>query len=338
MSNSMLEQAIIDASQLREAALKSAETAVIEKYSTEVEQAMQNILEQDDEEMGFGMDDDLDANAEDGVELDIPMAHDPSVEGDDVVVVDLDQIIAAAESEDDSEEEDFELDRQEIADEVGLDVSLGDEVVPGNRGDDEIDVDEADLVDLFKEILTVDIPEEDQEMVAEYDEEEVAEAEEEAGVFVATPAEDGVAKEDLESLEYKSDRLEMKNEELVKENKDLKSILVKVKNRLEEINLSNARLLYTNRVLQDSSLNEQQKNKIVEMVTGAQSVKEAELIFEALQKTMAGNSSKKAPQSLSEVVSRKSSVILSGRRESETPDSGKPVLNRWATLAGINNK
>ena len=51
MSNSMLEQAIIDASQLREAALKSAETAVIEKYSTEVEQAMQNILEQDDEEM-----------------------------------------------------------------------------------------------------------------------------------------------------------------------------------------------------------------------------------------------------------------------------------------------
>ena len=37
MSNSMLEQAILDAGQLREAALKSAETAVIEKYSSEVE-------------------------------------------------------------------------------------------------------------------------------------------------------------------------------------------------------------------------------------------------------------------------------------------------------------
>ena len=86
-------------------------------------------------------------------------------------------------------------------------------------------------------------------------------------------------------------------------------------------------------------MNEQQKNKIVEMVTEAQSVKEAELIFEALQKTMAGNTSKKAPQSLSEAVSRKSSVILSGRRESETSDgNSNPVLNRWATLAGIDNK
>ena len=50
----MLEQAIIDASELREAALKSAENAVIEKYSTEVEEAMERILEQDDE-LDLGM-------------------------------------------------------------------------------------------------------------------------------------------------------------------------------------------------------------------------------------------------------------------------------------------
>ena len=48
MSNSMLEQAIVDAAELREAALKSAEGAVIEKYSSEVERAMQNLLEQED--------------------------------------------------------------------------------------------------------------------------------------------------------------------------------------------------------------------------------------------------------------------------------------------------
>jgi hypothetical protein len=48
MSNSMLEQAILDASQLREAALRSAESAVIEKYSPEVERAMQSLLEEED--------------------------------------------------------------------------------------------------------------------------------------------------------------------------------------------------------------------------------------------------------------------------------------------------
>ncbi len=337
MSNSMLEQAIIDASELREAALKSAETAVIEKYSAEVEQAMEKILEQEDE-LDLGMEDEMGAGEEE-IELDIPMAYDPDVEGDDVVVVDLDQIIAAADAEEDPEEESFELDRQDLADEIGLDTSIEDSVSePGNR-DDEIELDESELVDIFKEILTVDIPKEDQEMVEEYDEETVPEEEAEAGVYVASPAADGVSKEDLESLEYKADRLEMKNEELTKENKQLKNLMKKVKNRLEEVNLSNARLLYTNRVLQDSSLNEQQKNKIVEMVTESQSVKEAELIFEAFQKTMAGSSSKSAPQSLSEVVSRKSSVILSGRRESETSDGkSNPVLKRWSTLAGIYNK
>ena len=61
------------------------------------------------------------------------------------------------------------------------------------------------MVDIFKEILTVDIPKEDQEMVEEYDEETVPEEEAEAGVYVASPAADGVSKEDLESLEYKAD-------------------------------------------------------------------------------------------------------------------------------------
>ena len=50
---------------------------------------------------------------------------------------------------------------------------------------------------------------------------------------------------------------------------------------------------------------------------------------------MAGNFSKKAPQSLSEAVSKRSSVILSGRQPAEATDKS-PVLNRWATLAGIN--
>ena len=333
MSNSMLEQAILDASQLREAALKSAESAVIEKYSSEVEKAMQSILEQEEDELALGAEEGADAEDE----IEVPMAHDPSVPDEDIVVVDLDQIIAAADAEQDPEETDFEMDREEIADEVGLDLDMEPELdAPGNR-DDEIELDESHLVDVFKEMLTIDISDEDQAMVAEYDEEEVAEQEEEEGVYVASASTDGVDKKDLEDIEYKTDRLELKNESLNKENKKLRNLLSKVKNRLEEVNLSNARLLYANRVLQDSSLNEQQKNRIVEMVGKTRSVEEAEMLFETLQKTMAGNSSKKAPQSLSEAVSKRSSVILSGRQPAESTDKS-PVLNRWATLAGINDK
>ena len=48
MSN-LLSEAIIDAKALKEAALKNAEAAVIEKYSTEVKQTLDNLLEQEEE-------------------------------------------------------------------------------------------------------------------------------------------------------------------------------------------------------------------------------------------------------------------------------------------------
>jgi hypothetical protein len=44
--SSMLEQAIIDASALKEAAIKNAEAAIIEKYAPEVKKAVETLLEQ----------------------------------------------------------------------------------------------------------------------------------------------------------------------------------------------------------------------------------------------------------------------------------------------------
>jgi 3-dehydroquinate synthase class II len=63
-------------------------------------------------------------------------------------------------------------------------------------------------------------------------------------------------------------------------------------------------------------LNEQQKAKVAELVSAARSVEEAKMVYETLQKTMAGIQSN-APQSLSEAVTKRSSVILSGNRTEE---------------------
>ena len=46
--SSMLDQAIIDATALREAAIKSAEQAVVEKYSTEIKEAVEQLMEEND--------------------------------------------------------------------------------------------------------------------------------------------------------------------------------------------------------------------------------------------------------------------------------------------------
>tara|TARA_R100000988_G_C4003004_1_gene170415 strand:+ start:1050 stop:2018 length:969 start_codon:yes stop_codon:yes gene_type:complete len=318
----MLEQAIVDAKALREAAVKNAESAIVEKYNDEVRDAVTKLLEQD-EEMDLGLEPEEDVEVSSTAMEQVPMAHMSDEE--DIVVVDLDDIIAAADSEDEEMEEPA-LDRQEIADEVGL--PLDD--MPANR-DDEIDLDEEQLVDMFKELLVVDVP----QIELDRAEETVSKDEVEQDESVESFYTDGMDEEDRKDMIKTSEEGEEKqNENLKKEVNQLRQLLTKAKDTLQEINLQNARLLYANHVLGDSSLNEQQKSKIAELVSKARSVEEAKMVYETLQKTMAGIQ-KSAPQSLSEVVSKRSSVILGGNRNDERTTESSPTYNRWATLAAI---
>ena len=324
--STMLEQAIVDAKALREAAVKSAEAAIVEKYNDEVKDAVSKLLEQDDE-MDLGMEPEAEVEVDSTAMEQVPMAH-LSDDDEDIVVVDLDDIIAAAESEE-GEEEAVELDREEVADEVGLPL---DDEMPANRDDEELELNENELVDMFKEMLRVDIPQVELDRAEESLTPDQVEQDEDPEVIEAVDT-DGMDKEDAEDLI----RSEEQNESLQKENAELKQLLGQVKEKLEEINLQNARLLYANRVLGDSSLNEQQKVKIAELVSGARSVEEAKMVYETLQKTMAGIQSS-APQSLSEAVTKRSSVILSGNRTEERTAEKSPTYNRWATLAGTKTK
>lgn len=331
MSN-MLEEAIVDATALREAALKDAETAVVEKYSNEVKEAVSRLLSEQDpaeEDPLFSDDADLGADLEGEAEGEVstttmeqvPMAH---LEDEGVVEVDLDNILAAAQEIPSDEE--YEQDVEDAAENIGIDLtSDDDEEIPGNRPDDEIEINEQELVNIFKEMMVVDVPKIELERAAEALTQDQKEEDEESE-FVYT---DGMEQEDI-------DRLRKDTAQLQNENKKLKRVLRKIKGKLEETNLQNARLLYANRVLNDTSLNEQQKSKVVDMVREAKSVDEAKMIFDTLQKTMAGAQNKSSSQSLSEVVSRRSSVILtSNRHQDEQPTDSDPTYNRWATLAGM---
>ena len=52
--SSLLEQAIVDAKALKEAALKNAEATIIDKYSEEVKSTLNQLLEQDELEALLG--------------------------------------------------------------------------------------------------------------------------------------------------------------------------------------------------------------------------------------------------------------------------------------------
>ena len=112
----------------------------------------------------------------------------------------------------------------------------------------------------------------------------------------------------------------------------LNGIVEEINENLYEVNLSNARLLYTNRVLRNTSLNERQKDKIVEAISGAGSVAEAKTIFETLQSTVEAKP-QRSPKSLGEAISRRSSVIRATRQESAQPTDA--FSDRMRRLAGI---
>ena len=95
----------------------------------------------------------------------------------------------------------------------------------------------------------------------------------------------------------------------------------------------NAKLLYQNRILDSVSLNERQKDRIVEAIQNTNSVEEAKVIFETLQSTVGTANRHKAPESLNEVVTRSSSAFLP-RKEEKRKDND-PFAERMKALAGL---
>ena len=135
------------------------------------------------------------------------------------------------------------------------------------------------------------------------------------------------------------DVLRKAQEELVFENKQLtgrlsqfEQVTGELKETLQTVNLSNARLLYTNRVLRNTSLNERQKIRIAEAISKADSVTEAKTIFNTLQRTVESTPNR-GPKTLSEAISRPSSVIRATRKESTQPTD--VFAERMRRLAGI---
>jgi hypothetical protein len=348
MSN-MLEQAIVDAKALKETALKDAEATILEKYSSEIEDAVSKLLEQDDD-LGLGLEDEgeegLDLGAEMGddpaaanlqpgdetVVADIPTSFGPESSPEQVIELNLDDIIAL---EKDAPSDPVE--REELADSIGIpelegEATTGMGDIPANREDAEVDINEDELVEMFKEMLTVDIPTEDIEEAKHKEEIE----EEENNNDFPLAQKDGVDAADRKIEELKNAVQDL-TEKLTNEqskNKEIKEVLLRAKNKLEEVNLSNARLYYTNCVMRDSSLNERQKHVFSETISKIQTVNEAKVVYETLLRTVAAKTSKSSPKSLSEAVAKTSSTIIGSRRREQAFESD-PTKARWAKLAGL---
>jgi hypothetical protein len=320
--SSMLEQAIVDAEALRETAINSAEAQIIEKYSDQVKEAVEQLLEQDFE--GGDITQKMPLAATDDESL-CPCP-DTNQEGEpEEIEIDFKELAERMKQEEATYGE--MMDREETAEKLEEEEEIVEE-------EEEVDLQEQDLEEIVEE-LTVDIKPQKSGWLGTPD----SQMEQHEDEIVAN-LQGTKEKEEHEALKKAVGELEEAKQSTQKallENKKytekLENVIYKLKEKLEEVNLSNARLLFTNKALASDSLNERQKTQIAEALSKAESVEEAKVIYETLQSTV-GVAKRKQPESLSEAVSRsKTSSAKLFRKKPEQKQN--PVSDRWKLLAGI---
>ena len=111
-----------------------------------------------------------------------------------------------------------------------------------------------------------------------------------------------------------------------------------VQKELKESNLFNAKLLYVNKLMQQHDLNSKQQRAIVEALDNAKTLREAKLLYTSLTDSLRRRNTgrTKSAGSLNESLVRSGSGSNSTR--SSAPAKSGVELDRWAILAGINNK
>jgi len=354
---SMLEQAIVDAKDLREVAKANAEAEVLEKYSSQIKEAVDRLLEQDDEEMEAG---DLGAEAEaevldldaaeetSEVEDDLPMSYeaqpaDEKEEAEQMIddvsdsieqaqnVLDQLAVKVAKMGEEDGDEEMVTIDLDKLED---SEVEIEDAPGEPDAIAEEIDISEDELLGLMEK-LTVDTSAQKSGWAGRPDSQVFFEQELELARMRSTELEeDNTAfKAAVEELTESKNSLE---KELTEKNNVIKNTAVLVEslqNKLSESHLVNTKLFYTNKALLDDSLNERQKSKIVETINRADTTDKVKAVFETLCESVSSEPAKNAgPENLTEALKVRTLVARPSKKQ--TISESSDVL-RMKRLAGI---
>jgi len=367
----MLEQAIIDAKSLKEAAVKTAEEELLKKYSSQIKEAVENLLEQDEDPLTIG--EDTSTETEDVVEeLEMKALDGESnsdLEEGEMVELDLDAL--KEELEENLEEKEiknpgkysggprdkFDKDGDGVPD--GADKDPNDGAVQNEAVDvedpeqapsadeiaEEIEITEENIAAAIEEILKVDyetVPRGDlgtthpTKAQQEYAVDATLaknESDDDEGDVYNPPLNVKKLEENIKKLQEELDSVNLEKNKINEEYKNLKKVSMKAANKLEELNLSNAKLLYQNRILESDSLNERQKQRLVEKVSNADSINEAKIIFDTLNEELEARKDR-APKNLSEVTSKNNQLILKSNKPAKSSVQ-EQVSNRMKKLAGL---
>lgn len=353
----LLKEAIADAKTIKETAIANAKAALQEAFTPHLKSMLSaKINEMEEEEM----EEDMDYDAKNAEQIKNEKGHDtgigngsPEHYGDIEVVDDYtDDTFKGEEGEENEkvikgfylgEEDEDEINLEELLSELEeeeMDEVINDpkgprahgNVASGGMSDDELmeakeeeseDEDgmemEMDIEDMSEDDLKSFIEDVIKDMI-EAGEIEAGHEEEES-----EEEEEGEEEESIDELLSK-----MESNKLKKELEEAYNVINTMRKDISEVNLLNAKLLYTNKIFRSKSLTETQKINVLNAFDKATTTKEAKLVYESLVDNLKVTSTKPIQENLG----RASKSVLVPQTKPTVVDSND-MVSRFQKLAGI---
>ena len=310
--NELLKEAIADAKAVRETALANAKIALEEAFTPRIQSMLSAKLAEEEElDMEEEMEaPEMEAEMEAPVEDEAPVAeegrgmNDNDEDPTDVHSEEMEpETVEETEEEEMTEEEDLELEAiiKELEDEMGMEEEAEEPVTEEEEAEEapvsEVEGDEVDEDINLDEIISALREEEGEEEVAE----------------------EGRGDKDVD--EAKEDDLE-----------EAYNVIKFLRSKINEVNLLNAKLLFSNKLFRNHSMNENQKMKVIENFDRAANLREVKLVFATLSESFNLNTSR-TKRSIKESYASKSSASTAPSKK--VISEGNDLAARWKKLANL---
>ena len=317
----LLKEAIADAKAVRETALANAKIALEEAFTPRI-QSMLSAKLAEEEEMEMEEEAPMEEPA-----VEEPVATEEGMREDDEDPTDMHSEEMEAEEpapeapvEETEGEEDLELEAiiKELEDEMAVEEELDSSDI--GSGDNKMDQADADTVN--DDSLT----EEEEAEKAPVEEEEEGEVSIDE-IIKALREDEG----EEEVTEMRGEKEET-NEEAEEELEEAYKVIKFLRSKINEVNLLNAKLLFSNKLFRNHSMNENQKMKVIENFDRASNLREVKLVFATLSESFSLNGSR-TKRTIKESYASKASRSTAPSKK--VISEGNDLAARWKKLANL---
>ena len=317
----LLKEAIADAKAVRETALQNAKMALEEAFTPHLKSMLsaklaEEDIEEDENPFADKDEDDEEESADEGMHDSPRREDDDEEEVDESEIVEIDGVkYAPIVTEDEHEDEEDEMDESEELDLEAVIKELEEEL-------NETESDDEDSVNEEEVVTEAEHDDEDE------DKDEVDEQSTSSGIGSGTGVKQPSAGDEEDPGKGK---VHEQVNTLQSELNEYKEAVVFLKDKLHEVNILNAKLLYTNKLFKEFVLSNDQKLKIVETFDRAQTSREIKLVYSTLAESYTDNGKEKK-EIVKEFASKKSGGTAPSKKIISEENQ---VADRFRKLAGL---